>query len=380
MSASAFCSLARIRTLLMAAALLLGISSSGFCARPEVNPVATMDLTDGTVGVRRPGTPTWYAGFNGMSLYVGDRIGTDKNSRAIVRFSIGRIGLAKGTVLALVGSAGTKKLEAPNALRYVRVLKGAIWVKFDKKHEPFYFRAKQSLVCIKDTELVVEDTVEDGTRVDVLEGEVTCTPCKDNASEAAVEAAQKADTQPISAGTTVSLNDEAVPTVHREGADELRKDAEQRYPGLREGVVREILGVAARYIPYGDLGLKIIDNPNKAAADIVEQEVSRRTGIDAAGALSRIITGDDPGKPNFPAELSPNMTQANPDDLVFSWKDYKNRPEFSVMLSQDEQMRTLDWTGKVKGTQMRFPKDALPLQPGTRYIGGWLIISMGRKS
>lgn len=344
----------------------------------SLEPVATVNLIDGRLGVKRPGLKTWYRGYGQMSLYVGDRVATDAASRAIIAFRVGgRVGLGKATCLELIGTPRSHGVESAHALRRVRVLRGAVWSKFDRQHEPFYFQTRRSLVAIHGTELVIEEsgTPAGETSVEVLEGQVAYTPLPTTATPDRPAAPAE---QTVPAGSKLSFDHASVPTVKNYGTDELRTEMDHKYPGLHDGVVRQILGVAAKYTPYAGFAMKVIDNPNRVAHGFISQELRKSKEGNILNDLANAINfgGDDPKKPDFPGELMPNQTAADPNDLRFAWKDYQNRPEFVVLVSRDEGMRTYDWTGRVKGTELPYTPDAVPLDAGQTYY--WRVIGLGK--
>jgi hypothetical protein len=358
------------RAILIAWWILATVAAAS--AAPE--PVGEIHLMEGRVGVFRPGLPTWYAGFAQMPLYVGDQIATDGSSRAIIELRLGgTLGLDHATAIHIVGTR--PEVEGPGALRDVKVMRGAVWSKFSKQHEPFHFRTGQGIVTITGTELVIEEATDSGGSVEVLEGQVTYAPA--STPQAPADGAPAAAPTPVvaAAGTQVKMSQ--VPTVNTYPARDLRREAEKRHPGLRDGVIQQVLGAVGRYIPYSGLINRYVADPKQAAIDLARQQTGNNDVLNQAANAVQVLFNAHPDE-GFPTGLSPDRATVNPNELAFSWQDAGHHDRYLVVVSLDEQFRSYDWTATTSGSMLRFPADAMPLAPGQTYY--WRVVGLSRSN
>ena len=113
-------------------------------AQSAESPLAVLSKAEGKVRIMKPGQEKWLTGKTGMFLYGGDRIKTEKNSKAVINFVSGveisvnaeteftikaeeekgqkkeELDLVMGELLSKVPKGGDYKVKTPQAVAAVR--------------------------------------------------------------------------------------------------------------------------------------------------------------------------------------------------------------------------------------------------------------------
>jgi hypothetical protein len=354
----------RLSAVLILAFLLSCVAGHLPAQASQKEPVATVVAIDGTLKVKRGGQSNWFDGYLKMSDFIRDHLKTDEKSMAAIEFVIGgKIGINKDSEILILGD---RKVEEVKGSVRIGVKKGTIWGKFEKQQKEFQIRTQSGVIGIRGTEVVVESRDDRDTTLYVLEGNVAYT------------AGGKTETAP--AGAKVEIPYQKVPVVHLYKPEEVRKECERKYPSLNNWFVRSVLSHALSYVPYGDVALDIVDDPNHVAENLLSRAATEAIPGEAGSILGGIIrSSKKPKKPKieFPYGLKPDRTQAGPQGVTFCWQAYEKAKDYWLMLSPDETMRTLTWASRAASTSLAYPASAEPLKPGTKYY--WRLIALDKK-
>lgn len=137
--------------------------------------IASVIAIDGSLSMASAGTDTWHSARVDTNGYTNDRFKTDKNSMAALEFTVGgRIGLSKGTEVALIGPRDAKNTATGTVLSLAR---GSVWAKMAPQTQPFQIKTPSCTIGIRGTEFVVNEGQQQ-TVVSVLDGEVGVTDNK----------------------------------------------------------------------------------------------------------------------------------------------------------------------------------------------------------
>lgn len=326
--------------------------------------MASVAAIEGSLSVQRDGQPQWYSGYVKMPDFVRDRLKTDTRSMAALDFvSGGRVGLGRGSEIEIRGQGEVQQSGGAGGAQTVVLTSGTLWAKFSPQEKPFQVRTESALLSVKGTEFAVECAADQTTTLSVLEGKVAYSPLGDESQAASL----------ATEGMQVILAYKKVPVVKTYPVGTLRQRLDERFPGLDHWLVRQYVGNVWRGIENNPQAVQVITDPNKVVADIRRKvaanlEPLRRLGIQ--------VPNLDPGgqKPDFPSGLDPDQVGVDPMRLSFRWDPLEGCQEYALLMSRNENMGTLDWSARTKGTSLSYPSTGFPLQQGARYF--WRVIGL----
>lgn len=365
---------------LMALTVCLGVYVRPVHAESKT-AVASVVAIDGKLMLERPGAGK-YAAFVQMPDYVGDKLTTEKNSVAAVEFVVGgKVGINPNSAIEITGNRSATDASG----NVLRVTSGAVWAKFDKQKSPLLIRTPSATIGIRGTEFLINADNE-STTIDVFEGKVAYTPTK-----AGEEVTALPDTAPVAtAGMRVIIGNALKAKVETYDPEKLRKDDAEKYKDLASALVAlRIVSNIAGFIPggsrlypaigYANLAIDVVANPEQAARNFAASQVESR--VPMGGLLGGVIRSSGNGgakkDPDFPIDLKPyDQENANPNDLRFTWKQFKDAKQYVVLVSKTEQMDqgNLQWAANVTENGVTYPKDGPPLQGGQKYF--WRVVAM----
>lgn len=309
---------------------------------------------------------SWYQGYVEMKDYVGDSLRTNSDTFGSIEFYTGgQIGINKGTTISIASES---------TANVINLKSGGLWGKLAKqKEKPVEVRTSSGVMGIKGTEFVITEK-DGGTEVAVLEGQVLATPADGGTP---IE---------VNPGMTVLLKLKAVPVVTQGEPETLRKSLLNSQEWNDFNRVLGWAGYIGRYTPvsgvwkgqyYGNMAMRVVDNPKQAAVDYATSEVSSRVGF----GLPRINTGSKKEKtPDFPTNLAPDY-EANPSGAVpssqlnFQWEKLDKAQKYAILLGRDAEMNDLAWMGETGDTSVNYPADAAPLTAGKYF---WRVIGLDK--
>jgi len=365
----------RVRAALAAIAVVFSFCAAfaPMMARAAENPqpIASVVAIDGSLSVLRAPGDKWFAGFVQMPDYVHDHLKTDDKSLAALEFKVGgKIGINKGTEIELVGPREAADVTKRGTFEKLVLKSGTVWAKFARQHEQFKIQTESTVIGIRGTEFLVETGANKETTISVLEGEVEYTGAQGAAGGPGTGAV-------AGPGAKITIEYQKVPVVKQYDPNALRKESEERYPALNHWFVRGVLSHAASYVPYGGLAVDIITDPNHAAQAIASAAASHVPGGGLIVGVLGSAASSKPKEPDFPNGLVPDQGEANPNNLTFNWKPFKDASEYLLLLSKDEKMDSLDWSARVKTNDAVYPKDGMPLVAGQKYY--WRLIALNNE-
>lgn len=337
---------------------------------PSASPgaqVGTISAIDGTVSVQRAGEPRWYDGYVQMPDYVRDRLRTDDRSMAAIDLATGgRLGINRGTEVELTTEGGTPASGASQGGSHTLVLtSGTVWAKFEKQEKPVQIQTSSALLTIKGTEFTVEAAADDTTTLSVLEGEVAYAPL---GLESPVPATL------AGAGTQVTLPLRKRAIARRVGAASLRQQLEKRHPQLNQWYVRRIMVRRMRYAEYQLRSAQVVRNPNRLRGRGLPPDDPRRNRFRRPGTSPSASPTSATGPADHPTSLAPDEQQTPLEELAFRWAPVGRCAEYAVVVSRDEDFSSVDWSARVRGTSIAYPKNGFPLQHGQRYY--WRVVGI----
>lgn len=344
--------------------------------------VASVVAIDGKLMLERPGAGK-YAAFVQMSDYIGDRLTTEAKSVAAVEFVVGgKIGINPNSTVEITGNRSAT--DASGSV--LRVTSGAVWAKFDKQKSPLLIRTPSATLGIRGTEFLINADNE-STTIDVFEGKVAYTPTK-----AGEEVSALPDTAPVAtAGMRIIIGNALKAKVETYDPEKLRKEDADKYKDLASALVGlRIVSNIAGFIPggsrlypaigYANLAIDVVANPEQAARNFAASQIESH--VPMGGLLGGVIrsagnSGGAKKDPDFPIDLKPyDQENANPNDLRFTWKQFKDAKQYVVLVSKNEQMdqANLQWAANITENGVTYPKDGPPLQAGQKYF--WRVVAM----
>lgn len=304
----------------------------------------------------------WYQAYIDMKDYVNDQLKTDGNTFGSIEFYTGgQIGINKNSAV---------KITSQSEVNTITVQQGGIWGKMAKQEKPLEIRTSSGVMGIKGTEFVVTET-EQGTEVSVLEGQVEVTP------------ADGGEPTQVMPGTQVLLKLKAVDVVKQGEPEDLREEIldSQEWKDFNEALswARYITS----YIPgaslgasgyYAGLAVDLVQNPAETAQNYAISQVNAHI----PGPFGIPRPAPKPKEPDFPSQLVPDY-QASAgapiasNQLNFSWKGIDGAEKYVILVSRDEEMNDLAWSGRTSGNTLAYPADAQPLAEGRYY---WRVIGL----
>lgn len=341
--------------------------------------VASVVAIDGKVMLERPGAGK-YAAFVQMPDYIGDKLTTEAKSVAAVEFVVGgKIGINPNSSVVITGNRSAT--DASGSV--LQVASGAVWAKFDKQKSPLIIRTPSATLGIRGTEFLITADNE-STTVDVFEGKVAYQPTKPGEEVTALP-----DTAPVAtAGMRIIIGNALKAKVETYDPEKLRKEDADKYKDLASALVAlRIVSNIAGFIPggsrlypaigYANLAIDVVANPEQAARNLAASQVESH--VPMGGLLGGVIRsgGGQKKDPDFPIELKPyDQENANPNDLRFSWKQFKDAKQYVVLVSKSEAMDqgNLQWAANITENGVVYPKDGPPMQAGQKYF--WRVVAM----
>ena len=373
-------------------AWMCAIVSLAVCLGAYVRPVhadskpvvASVVAIDGKLVLDRPGAGK-YAAFVQMPDFVGDTLTTEAKSVAAIEFVVGgKIGINPGSSVVISGA----RSATDSSGQVLRVNNGAVWAKFDKQKSPLLIRTPSATIGIRGTEFLI-NADNDSTTIDVFDGKVAYAPTK-----AGDEVAALPDTAPVATpGMRIIIGNALKAKVESYDPEKLRKEDAEKHKDLASALVAlRIVSNIAGFIPggsnlypaigYAATAIEFVNDPQKAALDLAASQVESR--VPMGGMLGGMIrSANNSGQkkdPDFPIDLKPyNQDGADPVDLRFTWKQFKDAKQYVVLVSKNESMdqANLQWAATVKDPNAAYPKDGPPMQAGQKYF--WRVVAMNEE-
>lgn len=355
--------------MLTVAAVLMCVAYLAVGARPSHadSAVATVIAKDGN-GLSVDHAESHKSMKKGDPAYMQDQCNTDAETVAVLEFTVGgKLGINQKSSIRIVGARSAVDVSG----HVLQINAGAVWATFGKQTRPFLIRTPSTTIGIRGTEFVV-DAEADATTIDVFEGRVAYVP--NNTVEEL-----PADAATAGPGSRIVIRALQAPVVKQYDAEQLRKEDAERFKELADTLLAlHIIRDVAGYIP----GLGNVAHGAALAADVIENPAQAAVNYAAShvpgGGIIGGMFGGGGGKkkePDFIVELKPSEGPANPSDLQFSWKQFKDAKQYVLLMGREEKMEkgNLDWTTQVKETSVAYPKNAPALQAGQKYF--WRVVA-----
>ena len=334
----------------------------------------------------------WYASFVDQPFQLQDRFQTNQTTAAALELLLGgRVGISPNSEIEIISERNVRDAKASKRI-YLR--RGGMWVKASRLKEPLEIQTNGGVMGIKGTEFVVETSSSSETSVSVLEGAVEIV-----GTDGKVLGQAKPGDKYL-----LSLN--AVPVVKSygsssEGVGTLRTELEQSdvWSGFNEVLkLRDTLTSwcsSAQIQSLREIGSRnrmavnvsradVISNPTKAFTDIgrAAGDAGKQAG-DIGIALGQIFGGKRPAanpsqavNADFPNHLTPDA-QAGTGSAsrlpVFHWTGFSQADGYVVLLSQKEDFSQLRWSGRSSDSEIAYPANTEPLEPGKYY---WRVFAV----
>lgn len=372
---------------------------TAFADDPVCRVQSIAKVTDGgtTLLHKRPGDANGFPVTLNCTGYVKDHYITDANTVAALEFLIGgRVGINKGSDVEIVDERSVADGKTP--VKRIVLKKGGLWVKADAKQlkQPLEIQTNGGVMGIKGTEFTVETQADGSDRICCFES---------NSSQGGVEVR---DTKGKVVGTAKPGDEyqaswKAAPVVTpHSNLEEFRSQTLESHFGelYNSPWGRTAMGLFGQYVPYVGSGVSLasglfyngmaIANFKKDPAAAGNAIVSGlgtagvNTGpaggyVSTAGGLFNTFKSNEPPKPDFPYELSPDgapeskTAKEGPMYPSFSWKPVDDVESYAVMLAKDQNLDEVVFMEQTKSPQIHYPTTMRPLKPGTYY---WRVIPL----
>ncbi len=323
--------------------LALGACLGAFASTSgEAQTVATTIALSGQVQCCQAEGP-WYASWPDQRNRLQDHVRTGADSVATLEFDVGgRLGINSQTEVVLLGPREAQTVNQ-GTLQRLYLQAGSIWARISGQGQELQVQTSGGVMGIKGTEFVVETDAEEETSLTVLEGSVELRT-------------DMGETVLVTPGERVRFHRRRA--LRRERFSDLvalRRSTEGRFRRYREFLGPLLRSTGVRHVPLAARLDRLVADPRAEAARAARRPGTRRPPLD------------------FPADLAPDRVDLAAVRPVFRWTGVGGATQYGLVLAQRQAPREPVWTGRCTSTELAYPLEARPLDPGV-YL--WWVVPL----
>ena len=315
----------------LAGLLACGLSSTGI-AQERVGSV--IDIDGPRLYTNRLKDQGWFQAYAGMNTFLSERLRTDKQTQAVLRFLVGGLaGIGRNSHIQIISPREVDKVGST-----MRINAGTFWAKLEKQEREFQIQTGGGVIGIEGTELLVGVDEKTGvTEVLLFEGQVSVVDKKGNKKT-------------LKPGDYAEFGGAKGMCVLSYPSASLRTLIVERYPKFSSFLASQ----------------NITSIPKPASPTLVRGHNKSRPNL----LIVRTEAGSSQGSAASGLTPAGSSVSGPP---TFRWDPVPGAESYAIFVSNDEAGEELAFSSRSDGTSLTMPEGSLGLDQGRYY---WSVVPL----